>query len=415
MKINKFNLINNYLNQNVSCQKPTALTLKPQLTKDTVSFGYLDERVDPNLQLYRCISESEFKNLLKGDTFHSKYATSDPRGWRAKNWDNGFVYVGTKEPVYFITFKTGRLDIDSRRDSTKDTRYGIEEYTIDDVQNVREGNNAHGKIVYAKNLDEAREKDKKEKEERISELKQALANKKDQKEREKIWDELASFAHEFPFLVEETEQFVNSENESDLNSYIFLIQKADDEKYMPIYKKCLNTLLKNNMEIKPKVLSYFAKYAKNEDLETLFQIADSKKTKKYKYAKFFAKFMQDEETSKRIIERFKNKDNESLLLLADCLKNDNEDGKHLGLFREILSNCTKPKDDIAVDDDDYDDTPEFIYKLILETCAKEIGKFGNESDISLLKGFVNKQKPESYPSNDILCAIDEIKRHKFAF
>ena len=81
---------------------------------DTISFGYLDEEVPTNLQLYRCIGENEYQKLINGETIESSgYATSDERGWLAKNWHTGFFshskgsfYIKYLTPIFisFITY-----------------------------------------------------------------------------------------------------------------------------------------------------------------------------------------------------------------------------------------------------------------------------------------------------------------------
>ncbi len=409
MNISSISLINNFykngINKNFNVPR-----FNTPLSADTVSFGYLHEDVDQNLQVYRSISESEFKNLLKGDTFYHKYVTSDPRGWDAGSWDSGYVHPNTKEPVYFITFKTNVLKITSRRDDEDDTRYGVYKYTINDVKDVRKGTNAHGEIVYAENLQEAKAVDKKEKEKRISELETIIESSTNQDEKAEAWDELSSFASEYPSIVERMQKYVDYENEFDINNYAYLIQQSDKEEFKGEYNKCINTLLRKGMKIESWILHFYDKHAQLEDLDTLFQILESKKKKRYKYSHILSGLIENKEAQKIIFEKYKQHTNEDILVLVNCLQKRNEDGRYTDVFRDILNHHVdvKTRSDELEDDENEDEDEYFIYSVILDKCSAELGKFGNKEDIKLLEKFIDKERPDSYPSIDIMYAIENI-------
>lgn len=65
------------------------------------------------------------------------------------------------------------------RYNEKDTRYGIDSYFLEDVANIREGSNAHGKLVYAENFEDVKQEDLKQKKAEIYGLKDIIINSND--------------------------------------------------------------------------------------------------------------------------------------------------------------------------------------------------------------------------------------------
>lgn len=269
------------------------------LNKDTISFGHLNEPIPKDLQLYRCIGESEYKALLNGETINFAYSTSDPRGWEAWDWHNGFN--AGKKDIYFVTYKTIDEDlIMDKRDYAKDTRYMVDEYNLTNVKNIRKGYNAHGVLVYAENFESALNSDKKEKTKEINRLigdikatKKTLAlvrrttsktiqgkinssEELEYKKLKKIYDELASYAEEFPDVVDKLKPV----SKDDIYCKKFLpdvIRDANRQEDLQLARNILRELLDKNLPIDEVVL--IGEYGSNEDVDLLLDIAKSDKNK----------------------------------------------------------------------------------------------------------------------------------------
>ena len=104
----------------------------------------------------------------------------------------------------FITFKKGRFSkVADFRDSNKDTKYKIfESYSLDDIKNIRKGNNVRGELVWAENFEEEKKKDVLEKKETIMWLNNLLQASSSKIDKRIIKNELLSYQREFPELIE---------------------------------------------------------------------------------------------------------------------------------------------------------------------------------------------------------------------
>lgn len=393
---------NKYLSTNCCSNSPVTL---PELKSDTVSFGYLYENVDKDMQIYRSISQSELNALFKGEKIHSGgYVTSDPRGWGSYNWDSGYVF-DKSEPVYFVTFKKNKLSITSRRDNEKDTRYGISSYFLEDVANIREGNNAHGKLVYAENFEDAKQEDLKQKKAEIYRLKDIITNSNDNNAKELAWDELGSYTNEFPKIIELMNPHMDFNNEADVNGYAFSILKADKKIYLPQFRECLKSYLREDIRMYNKVPYFLEKYGDNGDLPLVLDLIKNKKMDKYSSGSILASIAEEKDFP-NILSRLKTNDGDNLYTLAGFYSSKNTNGKYNDIFRDILNNYINVSIDDMQENDDLTGAKDFTH--VVEKCASVLGKFGTTEDIKILKKYCSEKNPSYYPSGEVHDAIKEI-------
>jgi|GEM_PF-5836998 len=197
--------ITNYLfnSQIQSNRSTTNLRLKPQLSKDTVSFkGRTYDNNNPNTQLYRGVGATEIKALCEGKTIEGvSYATSDPRGYRGCNWASGGGYG-----EYYITFNKNKITFRDHRDYDEDTRYLVNEYNLADVETIRKGQNNHGELIYSMDLENGKKNDILAKQKDIRDILVSLqSGKLTKEEKEASIDNLKSYSKEFPMLNEAIE------------------------------------------------------------------------------------------------------------------------------------------------------------------------------------------------------------------
>lgn len=159
----------------------------------------------------------------------------------------------------------------------KDTRYGIGSYFLEDVANIREGSNAHGKLVYAENFEDAKQEDLKQKKAEIYGLKDIIINSNDNNARELAWDELGSYTNEFPKIIELMNPHMDFNNEADVNGYAFSILKADKKIYLPQFRECLKSYLREDIRMHKKVPYFLEKYVDNGDLPLVLDLIKNKK------------------------------------------------------------------------------------------------------------------------------------------
>lgn len=272
MKIASINPLNHF---KFNLQQKQVCEVKIQsLQMDTISFGYLNKKVPKDIQLYRCIGESEYQKLINGETISSSgYATSSPKGWQANGWNDGFTPSDSFSNCYFITFKTGRFeDIIDKRDEEEDTRYGIyDDYSIEDISNIREGFNTHGELVWAENFEEAKEKDIKHKKEEITRLIKIIKNNYQNHNKEDVIDELISYGKEFPEIVNLFKQCVDFSDNEQVNDFADIIASLSDDKFLSDFRKCMEYYL-NGYTPKERCFYYLMYHGDRTDLDSYLQI-----------------------------------------------------------------------------------------------------------------------------------------------
>lgn len=381
------------------------------LSKDTVSFGFTrDKKPSKDLQLYRCIGESELNALLKGETIDNGqiYTTSDPRGWFTSNWHNGFNYK--KRNTYFITFKTGdeNFYIEDRRDNSSDTRYVVRAYNLDNVQNIRKGHNAHGELVWAEDFENAKKLDKENKLREIDRLLNDLRKLSDTKDIDdekiaEIYDELGYYAKEFPEIIDRLKPL--SEHSDKLTILLFkAITDANRPDDWLFVKNKLQNFLNNDVCIDIDFLSgYIGNHATEEDIPMLLDIANSNKLQNNYMGLALSKFEAPEIHS----------------IIKDIYLNGNPLTQHNLL--DYFGNKEDIKDIVKYTLEEYkNQQDEMTYRYscennsyenfeLIQDCIFYLGRIGSKDDIPLLKDYEKNFEDAEYTIIRIKRRENELK------
>lgn len=394
--------------------KPILLQSKPlsnlpklkTLNKDTVSFGYIDAPEPPkDLQLYRCIGESELNALLEGKTMeHSKYATSDPKGWQANDWHNGFN--SRKGKIYYITFKTGseNIDIRDRRDSLEDTRYGVGAYNLDNIQNIRKGHNAHGELVWAEDFENAKKSDKENKLKEIERLRNDLkellyCKPRCNSEIEKICDELGSYANEFPEIIDGLKPLLKNDNQC-LNMLLGVISDADRPEDWQFVQNELQNFSDNGIRVDNIYLvDYIKKHASDEDVPIFLDIAKNDPNARGFIGNILKKIATQKSHS-MIKEAYLSGDEHTQYNLIYYFE-DKED--RADIARLTLEKYKKQQDEIL-------NIGDYRNSALISECIQILEKHGSKDDISLLEEYAKESF--SYANGDAVIAINKLKMEK---
>ena len=371
---------NQYIKQS-SIGSYTRPTLR-YLQGDIICFKGIEQDAPEDIQLYRCIGESEFQKLITGELISSSgYATSSPMGWQAKYWDSAFG-ARKKDSSYFITFKKCFKDIMDRRDSEKDTRFSIEEkYSLKNIENIRKGINAHGEIVWAENFEKTKKEDVEVKEREINKLvgmcRQGIPSSK----RKEIIAELVSYTREFPNIVELYEPLVDYNKAEDVNNLAYLISEANDGKYLPIYRKCLDCYA-NGIEPNNKSYAFLVKQGKREagDLDRIFNLIQNQK---YNYTSDLCNALvnlTDEDEIETIVQKLNNNTPSYMNILSEYLLKKDSKGKFLKTVETLFAKTCNPSKEI---EDSFDD---FLENSCANTnCMRYLENFGNANTIIFLE------------------------------
>lgn len=169
-----------------------------------ISFASSKNKASSGLQLYRCIGEKEYQKLIHNEAVATLgFVTSNPKGFWGDNWNNGYIPQGCdRSNCYFITFKQDVFDkVTNDSIFISDKRYRIyQEYSLKDIKNIRRGNNIHGELVWAENFEHEKEKDIKNKKQKISILVKLLKYAKIKQIQTPVIDMLMSYKQEFPYI-----------------------------------------------------------------------------------------------------------------------------------------------------------------------------------------------------------------------
>lgn len=369
------------------------------LNKDTVSFGYIDApRPSKDLQLYRCIGESELNALLEGKTIgYGNYATSDPRGWGARNWHNGFT--NHEKNTYFITFKTGDENFEMR-----DRRDSYEEYNLDNIQNIRKGHNVHGELVWAEDFENAKRQDK---ENKLSEIDRLINNLKELSDTNdtndtkinEIYDELGSYAKEFPNIIDRLKP-ISENNEEQTGLFFGVIADANRPRDWSFVKNKLQDFLNNDIciDINP-LFSYIGRYAQEEDCSMLLDIEKNDKISIDYLGSILNKF-ETPQSHSMIKERYLNGNTHTQYNLIDYFKGK-EDRADIARF--TLDKYKNQQDEI-LNVGDYNNS------ALISECVQILEKQGSKDDIPLLEEYT--QGNSSYFNYEIKSAINKLNQQK---
>jgi hypothetical protein len=350
------------------------------LQNDTVCFKGGDKKTIGHQPFYRLIGKSEYQALINGESVRSSgYVTSDPRGWGAKSWDRAFGYV-REENSYFITFKPNQFtEIVDRRDNEKDTRYTIEEeYSLKNITNIRRGINAHGELIWAENLEESKRKDISNKQENINKLIEEYFenNKKESKL------ELASYTKEFPEIVEKFEKKVDYSNQDDVNNLAYLICRANSDKYLPEYRKCIECF-KKDIFPNSEVLSFYSKHGDTEDLDFVLDLIQEKKYDIYNDLSSALNNLAGNKDTPRVIEKLNNEDFGNLSILTGFLLKKDDNGGFLSLIESVFTKICKPT---------KNEEEELFQSCTILNGLEYFEKFGNKDSLKFLVEKIYPQK-----------------------
>ena len=399
---------------NTTLQKSGLLPPKP-VNKDIVSFGYINVGPVPkDLQIYRAIGEDELKELLSGECVEGhSYATSDPRGWKATNWHNGFG--GMNKEIYFVTFKTGYLDIEDRRDSLEDTRYGVEAYTINDIKNIRKGHNIHGELIYAPDFEKEKALDVENKKKQIKKIIDGIKKYKEPTNLEKFlcslkksnaetqrdlklfddYDELGSYCEEFPEIIDEIKPLARK-NDNHAHNIMSLIFYADRGNDLPYVREYVNKCIEKNLQINDLSARYLQNQGKNEDLSLLLKMFEKEETRNQYTVKAMKKLALKEDIPK-VKNVFQNGSIIDQYYLWYFFENTKEAAP---LARFVLDKYkNEPQSKMFCD-----------YKItaLISSCCKELKKNGNIDDIKYLEPYANGG--DSYANTDAMIALNVLMK-----
>ena len=350
------------------------------LQKDIISFGCIDEELPANLQLYKRINEEEYQKLLQGESvLSSGYVTSDERGWGAKNWHSGISSL--KDENYFITFKPDTLKFHSKRDNEDGTRYGLdEEYSLDNISNIRKGYHAHGELIWAENFDEAKKEDIEHKKGEIQKCIGILKSDYTEKEKDKAIDELLSYGEEIPQISDLFEKYVDYTNENDVNNLVYLINKLNNERDLPKYRKCLESYV-NGVPAKEYALDFLQFYGDESDLDKAMQLIDKKTINSPIKIGIILANLSEEKDYPKIINKYSTDKLQDLAILTNFIVNINQDGKYLKKIEEILSNCEK----LRQNTEHLTQEEEFNLWTAIDNCMSYLVEYGDENTLSLVE------------------------------
>lgn len=407
-------------NQPQYTQAPKQPKLKT-LNKDIISFGYIDAPPpSKDLQLYRCIGVRELRALLKGETIEGhSYATSDPRGWAASNWHSGFGHNGRN--LYFVTFKTGDKDFDTsdRRDSFVDTRYSVGDYNLSNVTNIRKGHSAHGELVYAEDFENAKKLDKQTKLQEIKRLLKDLKNLQnptgvnkflskiapkntntaDEKEIRlvDIYDELGSYANEFPEIIEDLKPLSIKDDRS-ANLLIKVISDADRHEDLTFVRETLQKFLKNKFPIDETPVNFIKRHGSKEDVRLILDILKAGQNSEYSDIGLTLKKISTPQTHNLIKETYLSGNLDEQYALMDYFEEKPDNAE---IARFTLDKYKDRQKNIL-------DTSNYRHPALISMCIKFLEQSGSKADIHLLEEYTKERF--SYANDEAADAIKKLKR-----
>lgn len=309
---------------------------------DTVHFTAKSNQAE-HVQLYRGIGKSELDLLLANKSNQREiYATSDERGWAAKNWDEGFgnnPYV--EKETYFVTFKMNQNIKNQMHDEGggfgPNYTYTIRKYNIDDVESIRKGHNSHGELVYSKSLKEDIIKDKRIKVENINKIMTNILFSS--KNTDEEFDILSSYIKEFPAIIDrlKEDKFKEARNKNP-DGFIKLVSIAKRDQDLPYIESYLshNRIASGNFILNP--LFYLMEKGTNKHLDTIINILLHKNDYDFNLACGHAlkKVCQTPEDCKKVQQLYYNTKSESIRLVITEFFAKLQDKKYLNFLEDVV-------------------------------------------------------------------------------
>lgn len=381
MYISAINPLNSYQTINNKVQTQKTQLIAPQ-SCDIVSFGNFYGKFEE--VLYRAIGKSELDELLKpnGRILGHKYTTGNPMGWGARDWDAGFKY-GQKD-YFFVQFKKNHFDnihVYNASDYSTDSRYVITKgYSLEDIEAIREGTNAHGKIIWASS-EEIIQEDKQAKITSIFRLLKQLLSTKDETIQNRSIVEISSYAKEFPQLIQPLIPLAKADSNF-AHKLLFVIGASDNKSYLNFVKSYFKQFIQNydKMKIHDSSLIFMSHHASNQDLELVLKVMEKDKDIMYhSYGNVLAKILEDKDIPQMLkLVDSSNYSIQNAILRSYICKEDKK--TTLKIARNLLSKYSSLDKNTIKEDE---------LKSLLSTITEVMSKYGTKKDIPLMKPFTN--------------------------
>ena len=351
---------------------------------DVVSFGSFYGKKFEEV-LYRAIGKSELDELFKpkGRIGGHKYTTGNPMGWGAKNWDAGFKY-GYKD-YYFVQFKKNHfdlMDVYDASDYAEDSRFVITKgYSLDDIDVIREGTNAHGKIIWASSDDVIKE-DTQTKVMSIFRLLKQLMTTKDEISQNQAIIEISSYVKEFPQLIKPLLPLAEKDNEFG-RKLLFVINKSEDKSYLNFVKSYLKrfTEFPEKMQIHDSSLFYIARHGSSKDLDLVLDVMKKDKgITHHSYGMALSKLMTEKDIPK-IMKLLEDSDYNTQNVIVNCFNYREDKKTALEVARKILARYSSLESKVFKDDDEL--------KTLISSCSDVMTKWATADDIPYMKPYTN--------------------------
>ena len=358
------------------------------LSRDEVSFSGRVPLEKFEKTLYRAVDKAEVDALLRGEhTGCYKYATSDPRGWGAKNWISGFA-AGRKN-AYFIQFKENCFDnfrVFEAFDDPGDTRYILPNgYELSDIHSIHEGTNAHGKIIWASS-DDIIEDDLKEKITGIFGVLKRIIGKKTNEVREDVF-ELTSYAKEFPTIAEPLLKRAAADKNFAYELMIFF-DKSESDIYYPFVKNYIKSFSDDvdSCAINEYAVMYLGKHGSSKDIDLLFDVMKKDPYRISHGYPFSISRLIAPKDYHRLFELY-NSANYGVKDIVICTANRLEKVAKLP-YETTYNLCIKTLKDMRnILPADFKKDPSKID--LLSTCSEILFRHAEKEDIPLLKHYSN--------------------------
>ena len=373
------------------------------LSKDTVSFGYLFESVPQDMQIYRSIGKSEFEKLMNGESVSTQgYVTSSPKGWGTREWVGGYSYGRDVENTYFVTFKKGRFLISSRRDDEFDTRYGINRsYSLEDVENIRKGVNAHGELVWSQDFENDKIKDIQDKKLRITILIDSL-KQNNKSDNISLIGELLSYSKEFPQIAHLYSDFADFSNTHDVNNLVELIDYSGGIEYLPIYDRCLKSFIEGTPVYLDIRLDYLRNNGGDYEFNLLFDSLDKNIFGEDALANAFSN-LADENKYKLLYDKL-SQTPKGLYILSAILCRKLPTNNVLNEARKVLSDCYNYQQRAT----ELNEAERFKLTCAVDTAISILARAKDKKAIPIIEKFLEGMKYNICYKYDAEDAIEQI-------
>ena len=194
--------------------------------------------------------------------------------------------------------------------------------------------------------------------------------------------ELASYAKEFPEIVEKFEKKVDYSDQDDVNNLAYLICRANSDKYLPEYRKCIECF-KKDIFPNSEVLSFYSKHGDTEDLDFVLDLIQEKKYDIYNALSSVLNNLAGNKDTPRVIEKLNNEDFGNLSILTGFLLKKDDNGGFLSLIESVFTKICKPT---------KNEEEELFQSCTILNGLEYFEKFGNKDSLKFLVEKIYPQK-----------------------